>query len=178
MKLERNKRRRSRGPRDEARNALATLGITNVWFSVQGHGLATCMQSLANWDHGESLEQLVRLVRLTRPEAILTFFRDFYWRRHATTKLPACWQPSVRCCGDPVAFAEQVAGRRSDWTLSGEFAALGPKKIYYFPDADRETFFAEGPEYSVKEIYNRASQPYWRMALDSFRAHRRKPSLS
>src|SRR5260370_20931 len=58
----------------EARNALATLGITNVWF-LAGKDTASqnVLQSLANWDHGVSLEQLVRLVRLTRPEVMLTF---------------------------------------------------------------------------------------------------------
>src|SRR5260370_21834246 len=58
----------------EARNALATLGITNVWF-LGGKDTASqnVLQSLANWDHGASLEQLVRFVRLTRPEVILTF---------------------------------------------------------------------------------------------------------
>src|SRR3981189_3545693 len=56
----------------EARNALATLGVTNVWF-LGGKDTASqnVLQSLANWDHGDSLEQLVRLVRLTRPEVIL-----------------------------------------------------------------------------------------------------------
>ncbi len=58
----------------EARNALMTLGITNAWF-LDGKDTASqnVLQSLANWDHGECLEQLVRLVRLTRPEVILTF---------------------------------------------------------------------------------------------------------
>src|SRR6202158_3219069 len=58
----------------EARNALTTLAITNVWF-LGGKDTASqnVLQSLANWDHGASLEQLVRLVRLTRPEVILTF---------------------------------------------------------------------------------------------------------
>ena len=58
----------------EARNALATLGITNVWF-LSGKDTASqnVLQSLASWGHGQCLEQLVRLVRLTRPEVILTF---------------------------------------------------------------------------------------------------------
>src|SRR6267154_2555596 len=51
----------------EARNALTTLGITHVWF-LGGKDTASqnVLQSLANWDHGVALEQLVRLVRLTR----------------------------------------------------------------------------------------------------------------
>src|SRR5438034_3375837 len=58
----------------EARNALATLGITNVWF-LDGKDTASqnVLQSLANWGHGVALEKLVRLIRLTRPEVILTF---------------------------------------------------------------------------------------------------------
>src|SRR5712675_3749846 len=57
----------------EARRALALLGITNVWF-LGGKDTASqnVLQSLANWEHGAALEQLVRLVRLTRPEAVLT----------------------------------------------------------------------------------------------------------
>src|SRR5437870_10906143 len=57
----------------EARNALTSLGITNVWF-LGGKDTASqnVLQSLANWDHGGSLEQVVRLVRLTRPEFMLT----------------------------------------------------------------------------------------------------------
>jgi hypothetical protein len=46
------------------------------------------------------------------------------------------------------------------------------KKIYYFADANREDIFrGKGPDYSVKEISKLSKQPYWRMALDSFRAH-------
>jgi hypothetical protein len=47
-----------------------------------------------------------------------------------------------------------------------------PKKIYYFPDADREDIFrGKGPDYSVKDISKSSKLPYWRMALDSFRSH-------
>src|SRR2546427_731422 len=44
----------------EARNALTTLGIANVWF-LPGKDTASqnVLQSLANWDHGAVLEQLV-----------------------------------------------------------------------------------------------------------------------
>src|SRR5580700_9170216 len=51
----------------EARRALAKLGIMNVWF-IGGRDTASqnVLESLANWRHGAALEQLVRLVRLTR----------------------------------------------------------------------------------------------------------------
>src|SRR5580704_12133187 len=53
----------------EARRANAFLGITSVWF-LNGRDTASqnVLQSLANWGHGESLQELVQLVRLTRPE--------------------------------------------------------------------------------------------------------------
>src|ERR1700749_4577392 len=56
----------------EGRRANATLGITNVWFldgkDTEGQDV---LVSLANCQHGAALEQLVRIVRLTRPEVVL-----------------------------------------------------------------------------------------------------------
>jgi LmbE family N-acetylglucosaminyl deacetylase len=58
----------------EARQACAKLGITNVWF-LAGKDTASqnVLNSLANWGHGANLEALVRIVRLTRPEVIITW---------------------------------------------------------------------------------------------------------
>src|SRR6266852_2524810 len=160
----------------EARNALATLGITNVWF-LGGKDTASqnVLQSLANWGHGTSLEQLVRLVRLTRPEVILTFFPGTFIGEdhgdHQASGLLAT--EAFDMAGDPVAFPEQVAGptKRLEPFLEN-LRPWQPKKIYYFPDADREDIFrGKGPDYSVKEISKSSKQAYWRMALDSFRSH-------
>src|ERR1700686_63237 len=160
----------------EARNALTTLGITNVWF-LGGRDTASqnVLQSLANWDHGASLEQLVRLVRLTRPEVILTFLPGTFIGEdhgdHQASGLLAT--EAFDLAGDPTSFPEQLAGPSK--RLEPFLENLRPwqaKKIYYFPDADREDIFrGKGPEYSVKEISTSSKQPYWRMALDSFRAH-------
>jgi len=160
----------------EARNALTALGITNVWF-VGGKDTASqnVLQSLANWDHGASLEQLVRLVRLTRPEVILTFLPGTFIGEdhgdHQASGLLAT--EAFDLAGDPAWFPEQLAGptKRLEPFLEN-LRLWQPKKIYYFPDADREDIFrGKGPEYSVKEISTSSKQPYWRMALDSFRAH-------
>jgi len=146
----------------EARNALTTLGITNVWF-LGGKDTASqnVLLSLANWDHGESLAQLVRLVRLTRPEVILTFLPGTFIGEdhgdHQASGLLAT--EAFDLAGDPVAFPEQVAGptKRLEPYLEN-LRPWQPKKIYYFPDADREDIFrGKGPDYSVKEIPNQAS---------------------
>src|SRR5947208_3459565 len=56
----------------EARQSLASYGITNAWFL---HGSDTpgadVLHSLEAWGHGHALEEVVRLVRITRPEVIV-----------------------------------------------------------------------------------------------------------
>src|SRR5216684_4225808 len=160
----------------EARNALATLGITNVWF-LGGKDTASqnVLQSLANWGHGPSVEQLVRLVRLTRPEVILTFLPGtFIGEDHGDHQASGVLATEAfGLAGDPAAFPEQLAApmRRLEPFLEN-LRPWQPKKIYYFPDANREDIFrGKGPGYSVKEISKSGKQAYWRMALDSFRSH-------
>jgi LmbE family N-acetylglucosaminyl deacetylase len=160
----------------EARRALETLGITNVWF-LGGRDTASqnVLQSLANWGHGAALEQLVRLVRLTRPEVILTFLPGtFIGEDHGDHQASAVLATEAfDLAGDPATFSEQVAApmRRLEPFLEN-LRPWQPKKIYYFPDADREDIFrGKGPQYSVTEISKSAKQAYWRRALESFRAH-------
>jgi LmbE family N-acetylglucosaminyl deacetylase len=158
----------------EARNALTTLGITNVWF-LSGKDTASqdVLWSLANWDHGETLEETVRLVRLTRPEVILTSLPGtLIGEDHGDHQ--ACGVLATEAfdlAGDPTMFPEQVAGPVKRLPLEN----LRPwqvKKIYYFLVADREDIFrGKGPAYSVKELSKLSKLPYWRMALDAFRAH-------
>src|SRR5467141_4548759 len=160
----------------EARNALATLGITNVWF-LGGKDTASqnVLQSLANWGHGTSLEQLVRLVRVTRPEVILTFLPGtFIGEDHGDHQASGVLATEAfDLAGDPAVFPEQVAGPTK--RLEPFFENLRPwqvKKIYYFPDAEREDIFrGKGPEYSVKDISKSSKQPYWRIAFEWFRSH-------
>src|SRR5258708_6390187 len=57
----------------EARESCARMGIKNVWF-LDGKDTASqnVLNLLANWGHGANLEKLVELIRLTRPEGIIT----------------------------------------------------------------------------------------------------------
>jgi LmbE family N-acetylglucosaminyl deacetylase len=160
----------------EARRALATLGITNVWF-LGGKDTASqdVLQSLANWEHGVALEQLVRLVRLTRPEVVLTFLPGtFIGEDHGDHQASGVLATEAfDLAGDPTVFPSQVAAplRRLEPYLEN-LRPWQPKKIYYFPDAEREDIFrGKGPEYSVKEISKSSTKPYWRASLDSFRLH-------
>jgi LmbE family N-acetylglucosaminyl deacetylase len=160
----------------EARRANATLGITNVWF-LDGKDTAgqDVLVSLANWQHGAALEQLVRLMRLTRPEVVLTFLPGtFIGEDHGDHQAAGVLATEAfDLAGDPTVFPNQVAEplKRLEAYLEG-LRPWQPKKIYYFPDADREDIFkGKGPSYSVKEISKSSKKPYWRASLDAFRVH-------
>ena len=162
----------------EARRALATpgLGITNVWF-LPGKDTAgqNVLVSLANWGHAEALEQLVRVVRLTRPEVLLTFLPGtFIGEDHGDHQASGVLATEAfDLAGDPAVFPAQVAGpmRRLEPYLEN-LRPWQTKKIYYFPDAENEQISrGKGPEYSVTGISKTTKQPYWRIALESFRAH-------
>ena len=160
----------------EARRALATLGIVNVWF-LDGKDTASqnVLQSLSNWNHGASLQQLVRLMRLTRPEVVLTFLPGtFVGEDHGDHQAAGVMATEAfDLSGDPVAFPEQLAGptKRLE-PLLDNLRPWQPKKIYYFPDADKEDIFRKlGPEYSVKDLAKSSKRAYWRSALDGFFVH-------
>src|SRR5438445_2117246 len=160
----------------EARNALTTLGITNVWF-LGGKDTASqnVLQSLANWDHGGSLEQLVRVVRLTRPEVILTFLPgSFIGEDHGDHQAAGVLATEAfDLAGDATVFPSQVAAplRRLEPYLEN-LQPWQPKKIYYFPDAERDDIFRDkGPAYSVKDVAKSSHKAYWFMAMQGFLAH-------
>ena len=160
----------------EARRAAGVLGIDKVWF-LGGKDTASqdVLQSLANWGHGKALENLVRLVRLTRPEVILTFLPGtFVGEDHGDHQASGVLATEAfDLAGDPTAFPEQVSAplRRLEPFLEN-LRPWQTKKIYYFPDADNEEMFRDkGPKYAVTEISKSAKQAYWRVALESFRRH-------
>jgi LmbE family N-acetylglucosaminyl deacetylase len=158
----------------EARRALAKLGIMNVWF-IGGRDTASqdVLQSLSTWDHGEVLEQMVRIVRLTRPEVILTFLPGtFIGEDHGDHQASGVLATEAfDLAGDPLVFPEQVTGpmRRLDFDNLRPWQA---KKIYYFADATRtDVFKGKGPSILLTDISKSTKQPYWRMALGSFLSH-------
>jgi LmbE family N-acetylglucosaminyl deacetylase len=160
----------------EARRALAKLRIMNVWF-IGGRDTASqdVLQSLSNWDHGAVLEQMVRIVRLTRPEVILTFLPGtFIGEDHGDHQAAGVLATEAfDMAGDPLVFPEQVTEpmRRLE-PYFDNLRPWQPKKIYYFPDATREDIFkGQGPSISVAGISTSTKQPYWRMALESFLSH-------
>jgi LmbE family N-acetylglucosaminyl deacetylase len=160
----------------EARQACAALGITNVWF-LDGKDTASqnVLNSLANWGHGVNLEALVRIVRLTRPEVMLSWLPGiFIGENHGDHQASGVLSTEAfDLAGDPVAFPAQVAGasKRLEPYLEN-LTPWQPKKIYFFSDAsDEKQFVGKGPAYSVKEVSPSQKKPYWRIALDAAKPH-------
>jgi LmbE family N-acetylglucosaminyl deacetylase len=160
----------------EAREACARLGVKNVWF-LDGKDTASqnVLNSLAHWGHGENLERLVQLIRLTRPEIVIASMPGFFIGEnhgdHQTTGVLAT--EAFDLAGNPAAFPEQLAGASPQREVYLEnLGAWQPSKLYFYPDAnDDKQFAGTGPAYSVLEVSPSQKKPYWRLALDAAMTH-------
>jgi LmbE family N-acetylglucosaminyl deacetylase len=160
----------------EARESCARMGIKNVWF-LEGKDTASqnVLNSLANWGHGANLEKLVELVRLTRPDVIITSLPGvFIGENHGDHQAAGVLATEAfDLAGDPVVFPSELAGGSAHREIYLENLQVWQvKKIYYFPDAnDEKQFSGTGPAYSVKEVSPSQKKPYWRIALDAAVTH-------
>ncbi len=160
----------------EARRGLETLGITNVWFLG---GRDTPGQdprgSLAAWGHGRVLSEVVRVVRLTRPDVILTWLpMQVAGENHGDHQAAAVLATEAfDIAGDSQAFAEQLAAPVQ--TFESRYEGLGPwqpKKLYFMSDAmDTRFMDGQGPSYSITESSKAKRVPYWQFAYEQLRAH-------
>ncbi len=160
----------------EVRHALAMLGIDNVWF-LDGRDTPSqnVLQSLANWRNGQALEEVVRMVRLTRPEVIITWLPGFFiGENHGDHQASGVLSTEAfDIAGDPASFPAQLAAAtKINETLLEGLQPWQPKKIYYFSDAENQDQFKDtGPTYTTTEISPTRNLPYWRLAMDSFSFH-------
>jgi LmbE family N-acetylglucosaminyl deacetylase len=161
----------------EAREACAKLGISNVWF-LDGKDTPTqnLLDSFANWGHGENLERLVGLVRLTRPEVIFTHFPGvFIGENHGDHQATGVLvTEAFDLAADPLVFPSQLAGPTQHYeSYLSNLQTWQPKKIYFGSDATNDKQFANtGPAYSIRQVSPSQKKPYWRLAMDSAMSHR------
>ncbi|HET9802632.1 MAG TPA: PIG-L family deacetylase [Candidatus Acidoferrum sp.] len=160
----------------EAREACAKLGIDKVWF-LGGKDTASqnVLNSLANWGHGQSLEEMVRIVRLTRPEIVITWLPGiFIGENHGDHQAAGVLATEAfDLANDVTAFPAQLAGasKRLEPYLEN-LTPWQPKKIYYFSDAnDQKQFAGHGFAYSVLEVSPSQKKPYWLLAMRSAQSH-------
>src|SRR3954451_8606767 len=162
----------------EARRALGVLEVTNIWFlggpDTPGQDV---LRSLETWNHGSALGQAVRLVRLTRPEVILTWLPDYVAGEnhgdHQASGVIAT--EAFDMAGDPTAFPEQLAAPRDRNNIGNLTEGLHPwqpKKLYYFTDATDPAFQSgKGPRYSTEDISPSKNLPYYKIAAEEMSYH-------
>ena len=173
----------------ETRRALEHFGVTNVWF-LGGHDTPgqDVLWSLENWNHGRALDEIVRLVRLTRPEVILTWLPEYSaGENHDDHQAAAVLATEAfDMAGDPTVFSEQVATARdphSIMNMTEGLTAWQPKKIYYYSDSFeafagrhdatstspfRKSFLAgAGPEYSNADVSPSRHVTYGHLAAEA-----------
>ncbi len=162
--------------RTEGLKDLATLGITNVWF-LSGHDTAgqDPRRSLGNWGHARVLAEAVRIVRLTRPEVILTWLpMQVAGENHGDHQAASVIATEAfDLAGDPTTFPEQIAAPTQ--VFEPLLEGLRPwqaKKIYFMSDAiDTKFMEGHGPSYSVTARSKADGKPYWQTAYEQLRAH-------
>ncbi len=162
----------------EARRAMASIGITNVWFLG---GLDTpsenVLNSLGHWNHGAVLERAVRLVRLTRPEVIITWIPDYVdGENHGDHQASAVIATEAfDMAGDPTVFPEQVAAPRNYEGFANLTEGLEPwqpEKLYCFSNPAHGGFMKDqGPLYSITAVSPSLHVPYYELAARSASFH-------
>ncbi len=162
----------------EARRALASLGVMNVWF-LGGRDTASQnpLYSLETWKHGAVLERAVRYVRLTRPEVVITWLPDYAdGENHGDHQAAAIIATEAfDMAGNPTAFPEQVAAP-FDYKLIGNLTEglrpWQPEKLYFFTNAVHHDFVeGKGPVYSTTAISPSRHVPYYELAAKELSYH-------
>ncbi|HEY0529637.1 MAG TPA: PIG-L family deacetylase [Gemmatimonadaceae bacterium] len=166
----------------ETRQALASIGITNVFFlrapDTFGQDFPDVLRSLETSNHGSSLGEAVRFIRLTRPEVVIAMLPATVvgenHEDHQASGIIAT--EAFDLAGDPTAFPEQVAAPEDRlWygNLMEGLHAWQPKKLYYYTDASHFEFMkGNGPEYSMTAMSPSQRVSYARLAAKELSFHR------
>jgi|YelNatPaOPRAMG01_1025707.scaffolds.fasta_scaffold35213_2 LmbE family N-acetylglucosaminyl deacetylase len=162
----------------EARRALASLGIMNVWFlGGQDTASQSPLISLETWNHGAVLGRAVRYVRLTEPDVILTWLPDYADGEnhgdHQAASVIA--NEAFDLAGNPTVFPEQVAAPY-DYKLIGNLTEglrpWQPKKIYFFTNARHHDWIdGQGPVYPSTTVSPSHHVPYYELGAEELSYH-------
>jgi LmbE family N-acetylglucosaminyl deacetylase len=161
----------------EARRAVGSLGITNVWF-LGGHDTPSqnVLTSLEHCSHGHCLDELVRIVRIIQPSVMLTWLPDFATgENHADHQASGVLATEAfDLAGDPTAFPEQVSPPTNpdkNMNLTDGLRPWQPEKIYYFDNPTHDIFAGRGPQYSSQDVSPSRHETYGMIAAQVFTYH-------
>jgi LmbE family N-acetylglucosaminyl deacetylase len=161
----------------EARSAVGSLGITNVWFiGAPNTPSQNVLWSLERWNHGAALEEAVRIVRLTRPEVIISMLPDYYTGEnhgdHQAAGVIAT--EAFDMAGNPTKFPEQIVAptmRTSNFMGTEGLRPWQPQKIYYESNPAVDFPEGQGPVYSLTDVSPSRHVTYCKIHLESLGFH-------
>jgi len=166
----------------EARDALAFIGIHNVWFlrgpDTPYPDVPDVLRSLETWNHGKVLGELVRFIRLTRPGVVITMLPDVVVGENHEDHQAAgvVTTEAFDLAGDPTWFPEQLGAPEDRLWFANLMEGLTvwqPKKLYFFTDASHTDFLrGRGPEYSMTEISPSQHLSYARLTAKEIAFHK------
>lgn len=162
----------------EAMRAAASFGVVNMW-NLRGPDTPTQnpLESLATCKHGDCLERLVRIVRLTRPPVILTWLPlGVTGENHGDHQAAGILATEAfDLAGDPTAFPEQVTPAAEPNQNQNRLDGLRPwqpQKIYYFSNPTHAEFFdGQGPQYAAADVSPKRHESYGQIAAEEFIVH-------
>jgi len=160
----------------EARAALAHFNVNNVWFLP---GVDTpsqnVLRSLGRWPHGTVLEELVRLMRLTRPEVVVTWLPAPIPSQHGDHQAAGVVATEAfDVAGDRGWFGEQVIDALDTRNISNFTDGLRPwqpKAVLYFSDGDLTGVTLNGPTFQPSGSPRASAVSYAHLAAEEQREH-------
>lgn len=162
----------------EGMQAAAYIGVKLMW-NLGGPDTPTQnpLNSLATCDHARCLERIVRLVRLTRPEVILTWLpAPVTGENHGDHQAAAIMATEAfDMAGDPTAFPEQVTPASEPGENANHLGGMRPwqpQKLYFFSNASHGDFLDNrGPSYDATDISPTHHMGYGEIAARAFALH-------
>lgn len=161
----------------EARKALASFGVMNVWFldgsDTPGQDV---LRSLETWNHGAALWKAVRIMRLTRPTVVMTWMPEYVaGENHGDHQAAGViGTEAFDLAGDATFFPEQLAAPRDRLNIGNLTEGLQPwqpQKLYFFSDATNQDFMTgKGPEYSTLDK-SPQGKPYYQLVAEEMAFH-------
>jgi LmbE family N-acetylglucosaminyl deacetylase len=164
---------------NEARRALAVLGVQNVWF-LDGNSIGGgVLNALASLPHSLGLEAVIRLIRLTQPEVILTYLPAALPGDHSDHQAAGVIATEAfGLAGNPTVFPEQVSPATNPSQTAhhgrGLIDGLRPwqaKKLYFFSDSLAFDRTGKGPRYAASDISHSKGTSYEMLARTSAAAY-------
>ena len=156
----------------EARDSLAVLGVNRVWFlNAPDTPSQNVFASLSNWSHGAALAEVVRLIRLTRPQTIVTWVPAITaGENHGDHQaIGVIAVEASRCAAQTTCFPEQLALPRPSDSLVDGIQVWNVPESMFFSNGEQQW---QGTVIPNRVVSPSQGVPYRELIVKAQQAHR------